>query len=187
MASPHVMRALGLLKAQNPIRDWLQLKNLIIAGFVPFDSNNQPTISNRRLRLTDIDGRGSMSCNNQKLQARLRPIQNVVDVVNSNESRVGITYLNINCGQAAGNVILTVRETGQQIVLLDDGNGTDQAQGDGIYSGNPVLFDLDSAAVNIDFPNGDVLQVHIKPSYVVSSPTYQYQNLECARKNLYSC
>jgi len=172
MAAPHVVGALGLLKSHDASRDWRQLKNLVIAGGVPFDTLNQPTISDRRLRLIDVDGRGSMSCINQIVQGRLRPTQKTIDIVDDNSNALKISYLNINCDQPAGDVTVIVKETGQRIIMLDNGVGFDQVAGDGVYSISTNLSNLNSDEVELQFPNGDEMKVRLNPSYQVSSPAY---------------
>lgn len=177
MAAPHVVGALGLLKSQDTSRDWRQLKNLAIAGGVPFNNNNKPTISNRRLRLVDTDGHGSLSCNNQLVQQRLRPTQDVIDIIDSNAAVFEISYLNINCAQPAGNITATIRDTAEQIQLLDDGQGIDQVAGDGIYSVRTNISNLNTSPIMVDFPNGDVLEVRLKPTYIAETPAFEAHTL----------
>src|SRR5262249_23630645 len=66
-------------------------------------------------------------------------------------------YLNINCENPNGSVSVSVSPGGQTVTLLDDGLGSDQAAGDGIYSGqwtasSPGTFTL-------TFPGGDTVPV----------------------------
>ncbi|HTE16885.1 MAG TPA: S8 family peptidase, partial [Armatimonadota bacterium] len=74
MATPHVSGLVGLLKAQDPNRDWVQLKNLVLTGGVAATHSNGKTLTGKRLRAVDADGKGSLTCNDQKLQTRVRPI-----------------------------------------------------------------------------------------------------------------
>ena len=49
MATPHVTGVIGLLKAQDPTRDWRALKNLVLAGAVPPTQGKIPTLTGGRL------------------------------------------------------------------------------------------------------------------------------------------
>ena len=157
MAAPHVVGTLALLQAQDPSRDWRTLKNLVLAGTVPPVAGTIPTLTGGRLNAAK-----SMTCSNTVVEARMRP-----DTLESTTLAVGGTLrleaININCGKPNGNVVVNVAETGETITLLDDGAGTDEVAGDGIYSG--IWVASTPGTFTLTFPGraGDVINVDVDP------------------------
>ena len=149
MATPHVSGVAALLKAQDPGRDWRALKNLILAGGDNVSSMIN-TITQKRL-----NANGALSCSNSTVLSRLRPI---ADIINGSVGQpIDLAALHINCANPNGDVVLTVDPTGESVTLTDDGAASDQAAGDGIYSGqwtpsSPGTFIL-------TFPDGDTITV----------------------------
>src|SRR5262249_27952043 len=149
MATPHVSGVAALLKAQDPTRDWRAIKNLILTGGDTISSMAN-TITGKRL-----NANGTMNCSNSMVQSRLMPIANTISA--SPGVPVDLGYLNIKCAVPNGSVTVSVSPGGETVTLLDDGLGSDQAAGDGIYSGqwttsSPGIFTL-------TFPGGDTLTV----------------------------
>ena len=126
MATPHVGEVAALLKAQDSNRDWRTIKNLILAGGDTVSSMAN-TITGKR-----INANGAMTCSNKVIQARLQPIANTISA--SPGVPVSLGFQNINCANPNGNVSVSVSPGNSTVTLLDDGTGTDQAAGDGIYS-----------------------------------------------------
>ncbi len=92
MAAPHVAGAVALLYADNPARDWRQVKNLIVAGgdAIPAAS---PTISGRRL---NIDG--AFNCNANVVLARLQPRKATTTLALAVGGAVELVMQHIDCG-----------------------------------------------------------------------------------------
>ena len=179
MASPAVVGALALLYSQNSNRDWKQLKNLIIAGGKPFDTTDAETISNRRLRLADSDGSGSLTCNNQVVQKQLMPRKNDISF-SSTKPSVNVEFLSINCDQPSPPQSLVIKENGMRIPLTDMGSsGVDQTAQDGVYSAKINLLQLGLNQVTLIFPNGE--EVHASKSASYSYNTgypYNWRNID---------
>jgi hypothetical protein len=76
--------------------------------------------------------------------------------------------LNINCANPNGNIDITIDPGGEIVTLVDDGLGSDQVAGDGVYSGQwkPAATGIYTLA----FPGGDVLTINVAaPVIMVSS------------------
>ncbi|MFV2055673.1 MAG: S8 family serine peptidase [Thiohalomonadales bacterium] len=166
MAAPYVSGALGLLKAQDPLRDWRQLKNLLIAGGKPFLNASTPTISNRFLRLVDVAGIGAMSCNNQIVKSRLRPVFDRLDLLMGSNETLNIAYLHVNCDQPAGELNVYLQETAETFILRDNGLGFDQIANDGIYSANIDILKRGLSQATIELPDGDLIRILGKKTYI---------------------
>lgn len=151
MAAPQVAGVAALMKAQEQGRDWISIKNLIIAGGESIPSLEN-TISQKRL-----DAYGAITCFNSVILSRLKPAGRAI------HARVGktidLSVLHINCAAPNGQVSVTVNPGGQKIMLLDDGLGSDQVAGDGIYSAQ--WTPSTEGIFTLDFPNGDVVAVKV--------------------------
>jgi hypothetical protein len=88
--------------------------------------------------------------------------------------------LNINCAQPAGSITATFRDTGQKIVLLDNGKDFDQIAGDGVYSIRTRLTNHKKSIVFLDFPDGDQLEIRLKPTYVSEMSEFVERTLSSA-------
>ena len=98
MATPYVTGLIGLLKANDSSLDWKQLKNLVIAGGNSLKGLSDKTVSGRRIRAADEDGKGSLTCYNQKFVSRLEPQTSTLS------AKVGeaieFSVIKIKCGEA---------------------------------------------------------------------------------------
>jgi subtilisin family serine protease len=151
MATPHVTGVAALLKSDDPSRDWKVLKNLILAGGDNISSLTN-TISQKRL-----NANGALSCSNSTVLSRLRPVGNVI--TGSIGTPIDLAALHINCADPNGDVVLMVDPTEESVTLVDDGVASDQAGGDGIYSGQwtPSAH----GTFTLTFPGGDTITVVI--------------------------
>jgi subtilisin family serine protease len=176
MATPHVTGVAALLKAQNPNRDWRAIKNLILAGGDTVSSLAN-TITQKRL-----NARGALTCSNSTVLSRLLPVGNVFNV--SVGTPIDLAVLHINCANPNGSVSVTVEPGGQIVSLLDDGLGSDQAAGDGIYSGQ--WMPSSGGNYTLTFPGGDVVTVQVQAltSYVVAPTTFSYRTIAGTNLNL---
>jgi len=178
MASPAVAAAIALLYAQDHRRNWIQLKNLILAGGKPFDTGSAQTISNRRLRLSDQDGGGSLTCVDQPLQKQLLPKKSYF-VFSNATPEINIEYLNIICDKAKGATRVFIKETNESIELLDNGqNGIDQTADDGVYSATINLLQRKLERLTLEFANGESIRAYLSGSYIHDSNiAYQWRDI----------
>ncbi|MFL6301006.1 MAG: FG-GAP-like repeat-containing protein [Terriglobales bacterium] len=164
MAAPHVTGVAALLKAQDPSRTWWQIKNLILSGGKPLDSLSN-TRSSRRL-----DAYGSLTCTGSTVRGRLKPI--LPAITGAVGTAIPIKYLSTDCAlpNAVGDVI--VAETGEHVVLADDGNGSDAAAGDGVFSAAWVPPAV--GTYTLQFPDGDSVQVSVLNKYWYAPAPYEH-------------
>jgi hypothetical protein len=167
MAAPHVTGVAALLKAQDHTRDWRAIKNLILSGGDTLPAMAE-TITQKRLNAF-----GAMTCANSAVQSRLLPLPSTIS--GSVGSPIVLSFLNINCAQPAGSVAVTVTPGNQTITLADDGAGSDQAGGDGIYTGQFVPSALGSYA--LQFPDGSVVSVEVLSAYGFTKVPFSYQSI----------
>ncbi len=170
MATPHVSGLIGLLKAQDPTRDWKALKNLVLAGGQDNAAAANDTVTGKRIRAYDINGVGSLSCMDQVVQSRIRPMGASAGA-NVGEP-LDLSVLNINCGASNGNVSVSVSD-GSTVVLTDDGTGIDQEAGDGVASGQWTPQSL--GTYTLGFPGGDAVTVTVVENYTPVETTYDYR------------
>lgn len=131
MAAPHIAGLAALLKSQKPDRDWKEIKNLIISGGTLLPTLSE-TISSRRMRAAGVSGRGSMTCDNQRVSKRIWP--KLSNVYTTHDTGIDFAYLNIECEEGAGKPTVKILETGKKLVLRDNGERNDEVKDDGIYS-----------------------------------------------------
>ncbi len=174
MATPHVTGVAALLAAQSTGRDWRTIRNLIVAGGDTIPALSQ-TISGKRLNAF-----GAMSCSNSIVSERLQPVSDTIPATVG--QAVTLAALNINCGEPAGSVQVTVSPGGQSITLLDNGTGADQASGDGIYTAQWTPAALGN--YSLAFPNGDTAQVTVLKNYTVGETKFSYQTISGTNLNL---
>lgn len=174
MATPHVTGAAALLAAQNPSRDWRAIKNLILSGGDQRSSLAQ-TITGRRLDLF-----GSMTCSGQTVSSRLEPVGDATAVAVG--TPVTIAMLNINCGQPAGGMQVTVSPGGQILTLADDGKGADIAAGDGIYSAQ--WTPPGEGSYTLMFPGGEVVGISVLDNYSYVPTAFNYRTITGNNLNL---
>lgn len=154
MATPHVTGLAAVVKARFPDYDYRQIKNVILSSGTPLTALTTKTVTGRRIRGADTNGRGALTCANQTVSSRLRPITNSMSLALGNT--LFLSALRINCSVPLG--ALTVFSDGVETVTLqDNGLNGDLVANDGIYSLNwrplrPMTYAL-------NFGNGDVVTV----------------------------
>ncbi len=167
MAAPHVTGVAALLEAYNPSLDWKAIKNLILAG-----GDDNPALENT-VTQKRLNAYGALTCSDSTLLARLQPVRNVVSTT-VNEP-VDLAALHIHCSSPNGEVQVTVNPGEDVITLLDDGTGSDQAAGDGIYSGQFLPAVLGTYALT--FPGDEVVTVHVLYNYQPESVPFDYREI----------
>ncbi len=161
MATPHVTGVAALLQAHDPSLDWRSIKNLILAGGDNVTSLTN-TITQKRLNAFS-----ALTCTNSNVVSRLRPIGDSIS--GSVGAPIDLSVLNINCANPNGNVDVSVNPGGEIVTLVDDGLGSDQAAGDGIYSGE--WTPLATGVYTLTFPGGDLLTVNVATPLISVSPS----------------
>ena len=123
-SAPLVCGLAALLNAQDSSRDWRTIKNLIFAGGDELPALLNKTAIGRRINVNE-----SLNCSN-------RPLFKVLESPESLQPGVAITFkvLSINCGVPSGPVSADLTD-GTSIVLNDEGAASDQAAGDGVFTG----------------------------------------------------
>ncbi|MBU0482242.1 MAG: S8 family serine peptidase [Proteobacteria bacterium] len=124
MAAPHVAGLAALLKADEPTRNWVDIKNLILAGGDSVPAMDGITITGKRL-----NAYGSLSCTDSPVLSLLNKDFNYTEA----STPITLSVLSINCGSPVGPVTVST-SNGENINLLDDGIAPDQFAGDGIFS-----------------------------------------------------
>ncbi|MDC0714925.1 S8 family serine peptidase [Stigmatella sp. ncwal1] len=162
MAAPHVSGVIGLLKAQDPGRDWRQIKNLVLAGAVSSTAAQGKTLTGSRLRASDSAGKGSLTCNNQVFSGRVRPLLPTASV--GVQEPLQIVAYHIRCDAPAGALTVTVTPGNETFLLQDNGQHGDEVAGDGMYTG---YFEPGAAGTyTLSLPESEPLTVHTVLSYV---------------------
>jgi uncharacterized protein (TIGR03382 family) len=181
MATPHVAGLVALLKAQDPSRDWKQLKNLVLTGAVSSTGAAGKTLTGKRLRAADTGGKGSLTCANQVLNTRVRPIANTASMSLQQQPLQLIAY-NIKCDAPNGNPTIAVSPGGGSVTLTDTGTNGDQTAGDGLYTG---FFDPSAAGTyTLTFPDNETLTVNVTAGYVENPAPYAWRTITGTSLNL---
>ena len=175
MAAPHASGLAALVYSQDPSRDWIAIKNLVISGGQTKPATEGTTISGKRIRAYDANGVGSLSCSGQVVNTRVQPTGSVfsLDVGSS----IDLAALHINCASPNGDVVVTLGD-GTSLTLMDDGQGSDAAAGDGIYSGQ--WLPPGEGTYTITFPGSDVVTVYVAKQYSYEDPIpteYSYRTI----------
>jgi hypothetical protein len=174
MAAPHVTGVAALLKAQNPNLDWRGIKNLILTGG-DANASAQQTIAQKRLNAF-----GAMTCTSGTLAARVMPVSPTISA--SAGSPVTLAFENVHCAQPAGNVSATVTPGNISVPLVDDGNGADQAAGDGIYT--TQWTPSQPGSYSITFPDGSAVTVEVLTAYGAIETAFNYRTISGTNLNL---
>jgi len=84
---------------------------------------------------------------------------------------VNLGFQNINCANPNGNVSVSVSPGNSTVTLLDDGTGTDQAAGDGIYSAQ--WTPSAAGTYTLIFPGNDSVTVTVVNPTISITPSSQ--------------
>lgn len=175
MATPHVSGLVAITKAKFPTLDFKQIKNLVIASGTPISALQNTTISGRRIRGADINGRGALTCSNQVVASRLKPTASSVSITKGQS--IFLSALRINCSQPLSPLVLYSNGV-ENVILQDAGTNGDALANDGIASVNWQPQNTGSYALN--FGNGDIVTVIVSqapPAYKAFAATYSYETI----------
>ncbi|MFA0889747.1 MAG: S8 family peptidase [Synergistales bacterium] len=157
MAAPHVTGVLALMKAQDPDRDWIALKNRLLSTGTPLSGLASKTITGRRL-LAGGDGTfGALTGSGQPVRSRLRSIANSLDLEQG--ASLDLAALNISGEESLGDLSVSITQNGASygtVTLRDNGTGFDQAAGDGIASATWSVPSLADCTYVFAFPDGNL-------------------------------
>src|SRR5207249_11824854 len=122
MAAPHVAGTIALLYADDPAADWRRIRNRLLSGAETTWGALNTTITGRRTQAWF-----ALRCRHEPLVRRLQPR---TSTVSTSQQLVLATY-SVDCGLPYSQPSVTVAETGETLLLQDDGLGPDEVAGDG--------------------------------------------------------
>jgi subtilisin family serine protease len=157
MAAPHVTGILALLKAQDPTRDWIALKNTVLSTGTPLSGLSSKTITGRRLLAAGDGALGALTGSGQTVQSRLRPIPDSLDLEQG--TSLDLAALNISGEESLGDLPVSITRNGASygtLILRDNGTGFDQAAGDGIASATWTVPSSANSTYVFAFPDGNL-------------------------------
>lgn len=156
MATPHVTGLSAIIASEHGDLNYLGIKNLILTGGQKIDAVATKTISGRRIRGADIDGVGSLTCNNQSLVIRKSPSATIYRLELGKQMFLSIQH--VNCASEGGALTLYQGILGE-VVLEDNGLNGDAEANDGVYS-----LDWKPTAVGeypLKFSPSDIVSVNV--------------------------
>ncbi len=157
MAAPHVTGILALLKAQDPSRDWIALKNRVLSTGTPLSGLSSKTITGRRLLAAGDGALGALTGSGQTVKSRLRPIPDSLDLEQG--TSLDLAALNISGEESLGDLPVSITRNGASygtLTLRDNGTGFDQAAGDGIASATWTVPSSANSTYVFAFPDGNL-------------------------------
>jgi subtilisin family serine protease len=175
MATPHVTGLIAIIKSRFPTLDYRNVKNLVIASGTPLASLATKTISGRRIRGADVNGRGALTCANQTVTSRLAPMLSSIGTLLGQP--LFLSAIRINCSIPAGSLTLYT-DSLQTVTLQDNGLNGDVTANDGVYSllWQPTI----PGNYALNFGAGDIVTVSVAtgsqpPVYQVFNVPYSYE------------
>lgn len=109
-----------------------QVRRLIMASGRPLAALTDKTLSGRSIRVSDINGKGALSCQDQIVQRRILPRSQAVTLLPGDTLRLEIE--SFNCAQISTGPIIATSPQGVALTLIDDGMGADHVAGDGVFT-----------------------------------------------------
>ncbi len=179
MAAPFAAGLAGIIKASNPEFNFLQVKNLLLAGGVPEPGLADLTISGRRIRGVGKNGLGSLTCKDQIVSGRLSPAPDRLVIPMG--KTITLSAININCEKPNGEMIVPLRPGGRVLSLQDQGQAKDSAANDGLYS--EEWSSSTAGHFEFVFPGNDLVSVDVydlstmKEYVATNEVTFNYRKL----------
>ncbi|PYR47170.1 MAG: hypothetical protein DMF95_17015, partial [Acidobacteria bacterium] len=162
MAAPHVAGTIALLYADDPAADWRLIRNRLLSGAETTWGALNTTITGRRTQAWF-----ALRCRHEPLVRRLQPR---TSTVSTSQQLVLATY-SVDCGLPYSQPSVTVAETGETLLLRDDGSGWDEAAGDGVFT--TTWTPPRGGTFTLTFPDGSVVTVQsdadLKPGFPIQT------------------
>src|SRR2546421_7576963 len=162
MAAPHVAGTIALLYADDPAADWRLIRNRLLSGAETTWGALNTTITGRRTQAWF-----ALRCRHEPLVRRLQPR---TSTVSTSQQLVLATY-SMDCGLPYSQPSVTVAETGETLLLRDDGSGWDEAAGDGVFT--TTWMPPRGGTFTLTFPDGSVVTVQsdadLKPGFPIQT------------------
>jgi hypothetical protein len=167
MATPHVSGVVGLLAASEPALTWQQRRSRILMGSDPIPALAGKTFTGGRLNAFQ-----AVQCSDRKYIVRQEPKQSEVTVPTGAAVRVAL--LSLGCNGPAAPRPVTVQETGEQLLLRDDGVPPDTTAGDAVYTAT-YRTSTSAGIYTLVLPNGETVVLHVLPAYLPTNVVYQWR------------
>ena len=160
VAAPQVAGVATLLKTQNPNRSATQIKNLLLSSGIRVQALVEKSVTGKRVRAADVNGKGALTCFDSMLEHRILPDADSFSLLRGDS--VTLEFSSINCESPNTAPVTAVFEpTSEEIQLLDDGLGADQVAGDGIFSAD--YSPSQNGAIH--FPDQSIVAVNFLSNY----------------------
>ncbi|MFB6272843.1 MAG: S8 family serine peptidase [Salinibacter sp.] len=176
MATPHVTGVAALLKAQDPNRNWRDIRNLILSGGDDVESMDGTTATSHRL-----NAEGSLGCASAPTEAIRRPIPETLTI--GPNGSVLLEYLSVDCAGPNGPASVAVSgPSSRTISLADDGSGADLASSDGTFAA--TWTPSSAGQYTLTYPNNETITVNVLEPYDHETGTYQWRSISGTNLNL---
>lgn len=109
-----------------------QLRHLIMASGRPLAALRDKTLSGRTIRVSDSNGIGALSCENQLIQRRISPTNSQTVLLPGDTLHLEIE--SFTCAQNTQGTLIVSSSNGVVLQLTDSGTGADRIAGDGVFS-----------------------------------------------------
>lgn len=119
-----------------------EIRRLIMASGRVLSSLKDKTLSGRSIRVSDSNGHGALTCDNQAVQRRVLPKAQQVTLLPGDTLHLEIE--SFNCAAITQGPLLLTSAQGVTLTLLDNGEGADRIAGDGIFSVDWVVPEVPS-------------------------------------------
>lgn len=184
MAAPHVTGLAAIIASHFPDYNYRNIKNLLMTSGQSIASLSGKTIAGKRIRGSDINGVGALTCQNQALKKRLQPDEGQL-LVKLNTPIV-LSALHLNCADFGGPFSVYSDEF-ESIILEDQGANGDLAAQDGIYSiewtpSRAGVYELnfgeETLIINVENP------AHEQKYAIKNDVAYRYEQIGGLRLNV---
>ncbi|GAM07794.1 thermophilic serine proteinase [Geobacter sp. OR-1] len=158
MATPHVTGLAALLKAADPDRSWIEIRNLILSSGDEKEGLTGGTVTGKR-----INAYNALSCSGV---SSITPLKFPTSLTAG--TPVIISVLSSACGVPSESVTMTTSGN-QTFPMLDDGQGEDKAANDGIFT--LTWTPAASTPEKLTFSSPTASKVIVVPEFSITSNT----------------